>query len=112
MSARLAGLPALALILCGASSASASPFLFTTIDVPGSFRTTSQDINNSGAIVGTFGTLPMIPRVRRGYLLEGGTFTTLEVPGSARTSAANINSSGEIVGFFTDSADIISHGFR
>src|SRR4051812_47000982 len=90
-------------------SASAIPFTFRTIDVPGSVGTTAQDINNAGNIVGEFSALPPAP-VRQGYLLSGGGFTPIIVPGALRTSATNINNLGQIVGAFRDIGGV-NHGY-
>src|SRR3954453_18238785 len=93
------------------SSASAIPFSFTTIDVPGSVGTTAQDINNAGDIVGQFSALQPAPFRQAGYLLSGGTFTNIIVPGAPRTSATNINNLGQIVGFSQNTDRTISIGY-
>ena len=93
------------------SSASAIPFSFTTIDVPGSVGTTAQDINNAGDIVGQFSALQPAPFRQAGYLLSGGTFTNIIVPDAPRTSATNINNLGQIVGFSQNTDRTISIGY-
>jgi hypothetical protein len=75
---------ALAMALGFTSSAFATVFSFTPIDVPGSVGTVAQDINNAGDIVGVFSAAPPAP-VNQGYLLSGGTFTPIIVPGEPRT---------------------------
>jgi hypothetical protein len=69
----------------------ATPYTFTIIDPFGSDVTGPSGINNSGQIVGTYGTNPLY-----GYLFSGGVFTTIEFPGSTYTGASNINDSGQI----------------
>jgi len=100
---------ALAMALGFTSSAFATAFSFTPIDVPGSLGTAAQDINNAGDIVGVFSAAPPAP-VNQGYLLSGGTFTPIIVPGEPRTTVTNINNLGQTVGFFRDSGGI-EHGF-
>jgi probable HAF family extracellular repeat protein len=91
------------------SSASATTFSFTPVNVPGSLGTVAQDINNAGDIVGGFSPAPPA-EVRQGYLLSGGSFTPIIVPGVLRTTVTNINNLGQTVGFFRDSGGI-EHGF-
>ena len=52
---------ALAMALGFTSSAFATAFSFTPIDVPGSLGTAAQDINNAGDIVGVFSAAPPAP---------------------------------------------------
>jgi len=100
-------------LLIGVSSGSsaATIYQFTTIDVPGSTRTSISGINNAGQIVGSFITLG----IGHGFLKDGATYTTIEVPGAANnpgeysTSALGINDAGQIVGSFITLGN--THGF-
>jgi probable HAF family extracellular repeat protein len=76
-----------------AAPAAATPYTFTTIDVPGSNFTEAFDINNAGQIVGIF------DATSQGFLDSGGIFTTID------GNPFGINSAGQIVGF------VGSHGF-
>lgn len=71
---------------------------FTTIDVPGAFRTQAHGINGAGQIVGFFGTSGAVAS-QHGFLYAGGSFTTLDVPGASFTQAFGINDAGQIVGY-------------
>jgi probable HAF family extracellular repeat protein len=51
-------------------------------------------INNSGQIVGQYGT----GSATNGFILENGTYTSLTYPGSIFTAASGINNAGQIVG--------------
>jgi probable HAF family extracellular repeat protein len=98
------GLP-LCAVLAFVSILNATPYTFAIIDPFGSNITDASGINNSGQIVGSYGSNP-----RYGYLLSGGVFTTIEFPGSTYTEVFNINDSGQIVGRYFDSS-ATSHGF-
>jgi probable HAF family extracellular repeat protein len=78
---------------------------FTLIDVPESFATGLNGINNSGQIVGIYSS----GGPAQGFLLSQGTYTTLSVPGSTQTYATGINNLGQIVGYYGDSVQ--GHGF-
>lgn len=91
----LCGWVALGLLVGGAGPAKAD-YIFTTLDVPGSFLTLASGINNSGQIVGYY------DEGVHGFLWSGGRFSTLDVPGFARTFATGINESGQIVGWSTN----------
>ena len=88
-----------------ASSVSAAPYTFTTLDVPGASSTQARGINNAGQVVGDF----IRSGVFHGFINTGGTFTTLDVPGASFTGAGGINNAGQVVGFFRDSSG--QHGF-
>ena len=90
-----------------ASSASAAPYTFTTLDFPGASSTLAFGINNAGQVVGRFSDSS---GGRHGFINTGGTFTTLDVPGASRTNAFGINDAGQVVGFFADSSSVF-HGF-
>ncbi len=78
------------------SGTGASPYTFTTIDVPNSGTTAAFGINNTGQIVGIFADATG----GHGFLKNGGTFTTIDVPNAVPTSANGINNVGQIVGTF------------
>ena len=71
--------------------------MFTTLDVPGSTRTTARGINASGQIVGDYFDAG---GKDHGFLLRRGSYTTLDPPGSIETEAEGINASGQIVGAY------------
>ena len=100
---------ALGLVLAAfASSASAAPYTFTILDVPGASLTEAIGINNAGQVVGVLGD----SSGQHGFINTGGTFTTLDVPGAGLTDANGINNAGQVVGFFSDrSSQHGSHGF-
>jgi probable HAF family extracellular repeat protein len=100
---------AVAILVGGIPCASAVPFSYTTIDVPGSLGVVAQDINNGGTIVGVFSASPPDP-VRQGFALSGGSLSPIVVPGAPRTNVANINNGGQMAGFFRDAAGV-DHGF-
>ena len=89
-----------------ASSASAAPYTFTTLDVPGGSTTQAIGINNAGQVVGDF---EDSSGVIHGFINTGGTFTTLDVPGASDTFAFGINDAGQVVGNFGTSSG--QHGF-
>src|SRR4051794_31043969 len=72
-------------LISSGSSANASAFSFTQIEVPGPFSTLAFGINDAGQIVGsTF-------RITHGFLDTGGSFALIDVPGAFRTEAFGIN---------------------
>jgi hypothetical protein len=62
------------------TAASALPYTFTTIDVPGSIATEPSGINDRGQITGVYFTSD---GSTHGFLDARGTFTTIDVPGTA-----------------------------
>src|SRR5436309_2445328 len=98
---------ALAVVLGLTSTASAIPFCFTPIIVPGAPRTGLTNINNLGQTVGFFRDNA---GVDHGFLLSGGSFTTVEPAGATASFANGINDSGQIVGQYTDASGT-DHGF-
>ena len=88
-----------------ASSVSAAPYTFTTLNVSGASSTEAVGINNAGQVVGFFAD----SRGVHGFINTSGTFTTLDVPGASFTQARGINNAGQVVGLFGDSSG--SHGF-
>jgi hypothetical protein len=87
-----------------ASSASASPYVFQTLNNPGDPAFNQLlGINNAGTIVGYFG--DGIVQPNQGYTLSppySGGYTAENFPGSAQTQVVGINSSGTTVGFYVD----------
>jgi uncharacterized membrane protein len=87
------------------STANASAFSFTQLDVPGATLTAARGINDAAQIVGIFtnstGT--------HGLLDTGGSFTQVDVPGATSTQARGITDAGQIVGVFANSTG--THGF-
>jgi probable HAF family extracellular repeat protein len=75
---------------------------FTIIDVPNATSTQAFGINNSGQIVGYFGS--------HGFVTDGTTLTTIDVPGAQSTQPRGINMAGQIVGTFSDTTGGL-HGF-
>ena len=88
---------------------------FTFLTPPGATNSIAVGINDSGQIVGTYGT----STGNYGYLYSGGTYTTLSVPGATQspgtffyyanpnaigTDATGINDNGEIVGDWSGSS--------
>jgi hypothetical protein len=78
---------------------------YTFLTPPGATNSNAVGINDSGQIVGSYGT----SSGNYGYLYSGGTYTTISVPGATQdspsaffsgfgTNAAGISDSGEIVG--------------
>jgi hypothetical protein len=86
---------------------------FITIDAPGAFGTSAQDINVNNDIAGFF-TDPN--NASHGFLrTSGGTFTVFDAPGAGSgngqgSDSQGINASGTIVGSFLD-PQLISHGY-
>ena len=93
---------ALGLVLAAfASSASAAPYTFTTLDVLGARETEAFGINTAGQVVGVF---IDSSGGRHGFINTGGTFTTLDVPGAGSTFASGINNAGRWWGFSATAA--------
>ena len=65
-------------------------------------------INDSGEIVGLFGTDVAGPF--QGYTRVGKTYTTVMFPGSTETRVRGLNNAGVIVGRYTDSGGVV-HGY-
>lgn len=80
--------------------------VYSTLDVPGTFETVAEDINNSREIVGSYKSLIG----EAGFLYSGGTFSTIAFPGARRTQAVGINDRGDIVGLYQDQNRML-HGF-
>src|SRR5437588_136280 len=94
----LCGLVVLGLPVAVNGQAMAQPsYIYTTLDVPGSFDTLAQGINASGQIVGSYNDAAAN---LHGFLLDNGNYTTLDGPGSTGTEASGVNASGQIVGTF------------
>src|SRR5262249_18730036 len=111
VSSFLAGMVGLSVLVAVASLASAATsYTFTTIDVPGTFETVPEGINDAGQIVGVFVVSGTVP-TSQGFLRDtGGSFTTINVPSAPNaTEPRGINNPGQIVGIFNDNAG--GHGF-
>lgn len=76
--------------------------------LPGAFATVSQNISDTGAIVGWYRDQA---RVLHGFLAHNGEVTTIDVdlPGASMTQPYGINAAGDIVGVFSDAKG--THGF-
>jgi probable HAF family extracellular repeat protein len=90
-----------------AQPAKEGPYLFFTIDVPGSSATTARAVNNLGQIAGSF----VDGRGTHGFLYNNEKFTAVDVPGSAWTIATGINNAGQIVGGYGPGGEKGNHGF-
>ncbi len=76
----------------------------TTIDYPGTKRTSALKINDHGDIVGNY-TLS----AGHGYLFKNGTYSSIDYPGAAVTFALGINNDGDIVGAYIIAG--VVHGY-
>src|SRR5215472_9070451 len=87
-----------------------SSYTFVAIDYPGALFTRAFDINDEGAITGTF---RMPGQTNRGFLLRQGKFTELPPPDpdAGFHAARGLNDHGDVVGFFALNADDSEHGF-
>src|SRR5258708_3959725 len=83
-------------------------YIFTTIDVAGSFGTVASGINDTGQIVGSYNGVSINPY--DGFLLSGGSYTTFDVPSAFSTHALGSNNVGQMVGGYVDRLGT-SHGF-
>jgi probable HAF family extracellular repeat protein len=82
--------------------------IFTTIDDPlAAHSTDAFGINDSGQIVGTFGTSNVF---LHGFVLRGGSFVTIDDPVQTQfsTEVLAINDAGQIVGHYRDAGGL--HG--
>jgi probable HAF family extracellular repeat protein len=82
--------------------------IFTTIDDPlATHSTDAFGINDSGQIVGTFGTSNVF---LHGFVLRGSSFTTIDDPieNQFSTEVFDINDAGQIVGHYRDAGGL--HG--
>ena len=98
---------AFALAGTAAAGASAEPYTFTTIDVPGAlYGSYAQGINDAGQVTGYYfdGT------GAHGFVDTNGAFTTINVPGATgSTYAFGINTAGQVTGYYNDATG--AHGF-
>jgi probable HAF family extracellular repeat protein len=86
------------------SGAHATPYDFTTINLPGSYYTTAYGINNAGTVVGSYSDASNAPD--HGFLYSGGNFATIDVPGAYATQVLGINNASQIVGSYEDTTPI------
>ncbi len=80
-------------------------FDFTTIDVPGSTRTTAN-ANSSHEVVGDFDDA----KGTHGFVLNKGKYTQIDVPGASVTTVNGINANGEFVGSYSVGGEL-PHAF-
>lgn len=67
---------------------------FTPVNFPGATDTIPTKINDSGRIVGHYGS----SSGNNGFLLDAGSFSSVAFPGANSTAADGINNPGQIVG--------------
>ncbi|WP_077034556.1 PEPxxWA-CTERM sorting domain-containing protein [Pelomonas sp. KK5] len=90
--------------------AEATDYAVTTLDVPGSSYTQSNGINNTGQVVGWFGTGDGSTSL--GFLLQNGNYTTLAGPASTGYSVASgISDAGVVVGSFAPTTGVDADGY-
>jgi hypothetical protein len=94
-----------ALIATAPSTTRAEVINITSFSLPGTVRTTIQDVNNVGQIVGDFRSAP--GRFIEPFIhdLNTGTTTTFTIPDSTNIVAAGINDLGHVVGLFRSATD-------
>jgi probable HAF family extracellular repeat protein len=83
------------------NQAQAANFTFRTLDIPGADDTVAMGINDSGQIVGTYGSNLMNgqePRIAHGFVYQNGNYITYDVTGADTTWAYGINNAGKFVG--------------
>jgi probable HAF family extracellular repeat protein len=106
----LGGFMVLCLLVARVGQAKAQgSYVYTTLDVPGGFNTQPFGINDTGQIVGSYGSTPG-SFSSHGFLLSGGNYKTLDVPGAAYTVANGINNAGQIVGGYSGGSFLLSGG--
>jgi hypothetical protein len=73
----------------------------------------AQGINNSGAIVGSYGTTYLGTLVIHGFVLQGSTLTDIATPGDpyADTDARGIENNGTVVGWNINDTTGLQQGF-
>ena len=96
------------------AGAADKPYVFTTIDFPGSALTQALGINAEGDIVGTYKNSATADNKNHGFVLRGGEFTAINSPfGANYTIATAIGPTGDIVGYYESAIGPAgnSHGF-
>lgn len=88
--------------------ASVAQCSFSTLAIPGAISSSALDINDQGALVGSF--LDSTTGASHGYLIFNGRFAKFQFPGSNSTEANGINNHGTIVGDYDNSSG--QHGYR
>lgn len=78
---------------------------YKAYQVPNSYSTTLHDINDNGAIVGSYQTSS--GGSATGFLLENGTITKIQYPGASGTVATSINAAGHVVGYFFNKSQVL-----
>jgi probable HAF family extracellular repeat protein len=79
------------------SSQPATKYVYTAINFPGATYTQAFAINDSGEVVGTYGTATQF---QNGFSELKGKYTTIECVPYSGTLLADINNKGEIVGSY------------
>ena len=88
----------IAISVCGAADRGpANRPQFIQIEVPGATATSVNGINNTGVMVGTYGTT----NIENGFALFGGKLVIISVPGALGTTCQGVNSARAIVGTVT-----------
>lgn len=83
---------------------------FTTLDYPGAMWTQPNAINDTGLIVGGWGT-SLYSVDTHGFKLVGKTYTSIDYPGATDgTGVGGVNKKGDIVGSWSTGSDNC-HGF-
>ena len=78
---------------------------YKAYQVPGSYSTTLNDINDNGVIVGSY--QASSGGSSKGFLLENGTVTTVQYPGASSTVVTSINTAGHVVGYFYNKSQVL-----
>jgi uncharacterized membrane protein len=92
---------------------------YSTYLVDGAALTIATGINNSGAVVGTYGIQGSANVVDHAYVLKNGVLKTIDYPGALGSVAHGINDHGDIVGYYSydhpvphsPGGDVQIHGF-
>ncbi len=79
---------------------------FTAVHYPGAANTWLFDIDQLGAVVGSFSSSASLVR---GFLLANGAYTTIAFPNAQVTYALAINDNGDVVGSYGSGR--VSNGF-
>ena len=103
---------ALAMLLTGVCHVSANSYIFSEISYPTANETVVNGINDTGKIVGTYGSSIDIRNVinlgSRGFVYDGLAWTSVQAFGSNATSVAAVNNSDDFVGYYRTPAGTAS----
>src|SRR6266446_1672824 len=102
-----------AVVLAGLAMAAPRPataqYAFTTIDFPGSTRTSLVQMNDRGQAVG-IGRIPSEGATTPyGFIWQNGVINDVSFPGAFGTGLDGINEQGDVCGFTTDEAGGLTH---